>query len=64
LADEAAVTNSRSCIQVHGGMGFTWESPVHRYIRRIRRLASSFGDARWHREQLMARHIHEAGIAL
>jgi alkylation response protein AidB-like acyl-CoA dehydrogenase len=51
-------------LQVHGGMGFTWESPVHRYIRRIRRLASSFGDARWHREQLMARHLHEAGITL
>ena len=29
LADEAAVANGRSCIQVHGGMGFTWEVPAH-----------------------------------
>ena len=29
LADEAAVTNGRSSIQVHGGMGFTWEVPAH-----------------------------------
>jgi 3-oxocholest-4-en-26-oyl-CoA dehydrogenase beta subunit len=63
-ADAAAVRVGELALQVHGGMGFTWESPVHRYIRRIRRLASSFGDARWHREQLMARHLHEAGITL
>ncbi len=63
-ADTAAVRVGELSLQVQGGMGFTWESPVHRYIRRIRRLASSFGDARWHREQLMARHIHEAGITL
>jgi 3-oxocholest-4-en-26-oyl-CoA dehydrogenase beta subunit len=63
-AETAAVRVGELSLQVHGGMGFTWESPVHRYIRRIRRLASSFGDARWHREQLMARHLHEAGITL
>ncbi|MGN6475020.1 MAG: acyl-CoA dehydrogenase family protein, partial [Mycobacteriales bacterium] len=27
LADEAATLNSRGCVQVHGGMGFTWEVP-------------------------------------
>jgi alkylation response protein AidB-like acyl-CoA dehydrogenase len=63
-ADTAAVRVGELSLQVHGGMGFTFQSPVHRYIRRIRRLASSFGDARWHREQLMARHLHEAGISL
>ncbi|MEI8404374.1 MAG: acyl-CoA dehydrogenase, partial [Actinomycetes bacterium] len=30
-------------IQVHGGMGFTWEVPVHLYLKRARVLASSFG---------------------
>jgi len=43
LADEAAITNARTAIQVHGGMGFTWEVPVHLYLKRARVLASSFG---------------------
>jgi alkylation response protein AidB-like acyl-CoA dehydrogenase len=43
LADEAAVTNGRSCIQVHGGMGFTWEIPAHLAYKRARVLATQFG---------------------
>ena len=43
LADDAAIANARTAIQVHGGMGFTWEVPVHLYLKRSRVLASSFG---------------------
>jgi alkylation response protein AidB-like acyl-CoA dehydrogenase len=34
LADEAAVRGARDCLQVHGGMGFTWESEVHLHLKR------------------------------
>ncbi|WP_413800828.1 acyl-CoA dehydrogenase family protein [Streptomyces iranensis] len=34
LADEAAVHNARDCLQVHGGMGFTWEADVHLHLKR------------------------------
>ncbi|MEU5685414.1 acyl-CoA dehydrogenase [Streptomyces venezuelae] len=34
LADDAAVRNARDCLQVHGGMGFTWESDVHLHLKR------------------------------
>lgn len=34
LADEAAVHGARDCLQVHGGMGFTWESDVHLHLKR------------------------------
>ncbi|MFE7463308.1 acyl-CoA dehydrogenase family protein [Streptomyces sp. NPDC057499] len=34
LADDAAVHNARDCLQVHGGMGFTWESDVHLHLKR------------------------------
>ena len=44
LADEAAIANARTSIQIHGGMGFTWEVPVHLYLKRARLLASSFGN--------------------
>lgn len=43
LAAEAALSNAKACIQVHGGMGFTWEVPVHLYLMRARLVAQSIG---------------------
>jgi alkylation response protein AidB-like acyl-CoA dehydrogenase len=40
LAAEAANANGRSCIQVHGGMGFTWEVPAHLFMMRARVLGA------------------------
>lgn len=34
LADDAAVRGARDCLQVHGGMGFTWEFEVHLHLKR------------------------------
>ncbi len=34
LADEAAVRCARDCLQVYGGMGFTWEADVHLHLKR------------------------------
>jgi alkylation response protein AidB-like acyl-CoA dehydrogenase len=45
LADEAALANARAAIQVHGGMGFTWEVPLHLHLKRARVLATTFGTA-------------------
>ena len=45
LAAEAAQANGRSCIQVHGGMGFTWEVPAHLYLMRARMIAAELGPA-------------------
>ena len=41
---DAGLRNSRSCIQVHGGMGYTWEVPAHYYMKRTWVLSSVFGD--------------------
>ena len=43
LADEAAIANARSAVQVHGGMGYTWEVPLHLHLKRSRVLATTFG---------------------
>jgi len=45
LAAEAAQANAKACIQVHGGMGFTWEVPAHLYLMRARVLSSSLRPA-------------------
>ncbi len=43
LASEAALANAKSCVQVHGGMGFTWEVDAHLYLKRAALLATHFG---------------------
>ena len=43
LADEAASANGRACVQVHGGMGFTWEVVAHFYLKRAWVHATQFG---------------------
>jgi alkylation response protein AidB-like acyl-CoA dehydrogenase len=42
-------------IQIHGGIGFTWEHPAHLYFKRAKSGELLFGDARHHREQLARR---------
>jgi alkylation response protein AidB-like acyl-CoA dehydrogenase len=54
LASEYAVANAKSCIQVHGGMGFTWEVDAHLYLKRAAVLSTHFGAARDHAESLAA----------
>jgi alkylation response protein AidB-like acyl-CoA dehydrogenase len=39
-------------IQVHGGIGFTWEHDLHFFLKRGRANAALFGDAKWHRERV------------
>ena len=48
---EAYVFVAATTIQVHGGIGFTWEHPAHLYLRRARTDAQIFGDPAWHRER-------------
>jgi alkylation response protein AidB-like acyl-CoA dehydrogenase len=53
VAGEAALANGRYGIQVHGGMGFTWEVHAQRYWKRAVSLDVSFGSVSTHSE-LMA----------
>jgi alkylation response protein AidB-like acyl-CoA dehydrogenase len=46
-------------IQVHGGMGFTWENDLHLYYRRAKASEIAFGDAAFHRERI-ARMVIDA----
>jgi alkylation response protein AidB-like acyl-CoA dehydrogenase len=39
-------------IQLHGGIGFTWEHDLHLYYRRAKASEVAFGDASWHRERV------------
>jgi len=47
-------------IQVHGGMGFTWENDAHLFYRRAKASEVAFGDTTYHRERI-ARRVIDAG---
>lgn len=49
---EAFIEAAADNIQVHGGIGFTWEHPAHLYLRRAMTSNVMFGDAGHHRELL------------
>ena len=42
-------------IQIHGGIGFTWEHPAHMYFKRAKSSELLFGDPTYHRELLAQR---------
>jgi alkylation response protein AidB-like acyl-CoA dehydrogenase len=43
---------ARDAIQVHGGIGYTWEHDAHLYLRRAKSNELLYGDPSWHRERL------------
>ena len=48
------MANARACIQVHGGMGFTWEMMPHYLLKRTWVLEHSFGTTDRHTEAIAA----------
>jgi alkylation response protein AidB-like acyl-CoA dehydrogenase len=52
---EAAVRACERSIQVHGGVGFTWEHMLHRYYRRAQGIDSFEGHGSVHREHVARR---------
>ena len=53
-ASEAAVLACEKSIQAHGGIGFTWEHPLHRYYKRALWLEGALGYGRDHRAEIAA----------
>ncbi len=51
-AGDGAMKNARACIQIHGGMGFTWDVPAHYYLKRTWVLESLFGTSEEHAERI------------
>ncbi|MCZ8324494.1 MAG: acyl-CoA/acyl-ACP dehydrogenase [Sphingomonadaceae bacterium] len=47
-------------IQLHGGIGFTWEHDAHLYFKRARAIQSMLGNGEWHREQVATMILGEA----
>ncbi|WP_046778758.1 acyl-CoA dehydrogenase family protein [Streptomyces yangpuensis] len=62
LADEAAVRGARDCLQVYGGMGFTWEADVHLHLKRAWVRAEQWRTAAEAEELLAAELLDSAEL--
>ena len=51
-ASDASRTVGNRGIQIHGGMGFTWENDLHLDDRRAKASETALGDATFHRERI------------
>jgi alkylation response protein AidB-like acyl-CoA dehydrogenase len=49
---DASVTAAQECVQMHGGIGFTWEHPAHLYLKRAKAASVTFGTPGAHRAAL------------
>jgi alkylation response protein AidB-like acyl-CoA dehydrogenase len=49
---ETAVLAAQECVQLHGGIGFTWEHPAHLYLKRAKADSIGFGTPDAHRAAL------------
>jgi len=49
---QAALLAAQECLQMHGGIGFTWEHPVHLYLKRAKADSIGFGTPDAHRAVL------------
>ena len=53
-AGDAFMRAAASCIQIHGGIGFTWDHDTHLWFKRAKSSEVLFGDPNYHRERMLA----------
>src|SRR5437667_2593119 len=54
-ASEAYLRTAAECIQIHGGIGFTWDNDTHLWFKRAKSSEVFLGQPSYHRELLMQR---------
>jgi alkylation response protein AidB-like acyl-CoA dehydrogenase len=60
FVDERATAFTQGCLQVHGGIGFSWEHDLHLYMRRIAANRVLYGSPEHLRRRILA--IHEGEL--
>jgi alkylation response protein AidB-like acyl-CoA dehydrogenase len=49
---DVAVDVAQECLQIHGGIGYTWEHDLHLFLRRASSNAALYGTPAWHRDRI------------
>ena len=61
---DTAIKCCQDGIQVHGGMGFTWDLGLHHFLRRTHVIAAMFGDSDFHRERVVAATLETLALPI
>ena len=62
-ASDAAHRSATTALQVHGGIGYTWEVDLHLWMKRAWALEAAFGSPRWHRRRIARAVLDEDSLA-
>lgn len=58
-ANATFVDAGQKAIQLHGGLGFTWEQDLHLYLKRAKACEFTLGDTKWHLDRI----AHSLGLS-
>jgi alkylation response protein AidB-like acyl-CoA dehydrogenase len=61
-ASEAEASANAAALQLHGGIGFTWEHDLHLWLKRGKALEQAYGSASAHR-RVIAHHLFRDGVS-
>ena len=59
-AADTYMKSAAECLQIHGGIGFTWENDTHLYFKRAKSSEVFLGDPNYHRDQLVLHWENQA----
>ncbi len=62
VCGDAAARVGKETVQLHGGIGFTWEHDAHVYVRRIQSARQLLGTPSWHRQRVWALTEEHKGV--
>jgi len=54
----AAGRVARVALQVHGGIGYTFEHDLHMWLKRTWTMSALWGNERWHKDRVMRSVLH------
>ncbi len=62
-ASEAYLQTAIEAIQLHGGVGFTWDQDTHLWFKRAKSSEVLLGDPAWHRERMLRETLHAEALS-
>jgi len=63
MAADTYVQLAKEAVQLHGGIGFTWDNDTHLWFKRAKSSEVLLGDPAWHRERMIQNTVDQMEVA-